>query len=217
MKTVVVAGGEADDADLGHLADADLVVAADGGAAWLEAVGRTPDLLVGDLDSAPPPLVQRLAAAGVPIERHPAAKDATDAELAVGRAVEKGADVVVVIGALGGDRLDHAVANLLLPLGEAAGRAEVRIVRGGTLVRAVRAGTTLDLEAGIGAIVSLLPIGGDAHGVVTRGLRFPLAHESLPMGGSRGVSNVVDAAEASVSLVTGSLLVIETIAEGEVR
>jgi thiamine pyrophosphokinase len=61
--------------------------------------------------------------------------------------------------------------------------------------------------------VSLLPVGGDALGVRTDGLLFPLAGEALRFGRSRGVSNEVAAAPASVSLEDGVLLVIETAKE----
>ncbi|HEY7332024.1 MAG TPA: thiamine diphosphokinase, partial [Candidatus Limnocylindria bacterium] len=65
MHAVIVAGGDTDPADARHLAGADLVIAADGGAAFLEAIGRRPDVVVGDLDSIDAALAERLAAAGV--------------------------------------------------------------------------------------------------------------------------------------------------------
>jgi thiamine pyrophosphokinase len=83
VRAIVVAGGSCDPSDADLLTDADLVVAADGGASWLVTLLRMPDLLVGDLDSAPPALVEELEAAGVPIERHPVDKDASDLELAL--------------------------------------------------------------------------------------------------------------------------------------
>ena len=91
MLAVIVAAGDPDPSDTRWLADADLVIAADSGACWLEQIGVTPRLLVGDLDSVGEPLVERYAAAGVEIDRHPAAKDESDAELALERAVASGA------------------------------------------------------------------------------------------------------------------------------
>jgi Thiamin pyrophosphokinase, vitamin B1 binding domain. len=59
--------------------------------------------------------------------------------------------------------------------------------------------------------VTLLPIAGDAQAVRTVGLRFPLAGEPLMrLGRSRGLSNQIVAAPASVSLERGTLMVIET-------
>jgi len=213
-RAVVVAGGVPDPADAELLDGVDLVVAADAGAAWLESIGRRPDLLVGDLDSTDPELVARLERAGVPVERHPADKDESDAELAVRRALRDGCDEVTILGALGGRRLDHELANLLLLVDPDVAGATLRIVRGGTLVRAVRGPGRMDLESALHATVSLLPVIGDACGVRTMGLAFPLDGGTLRIGRSRGLSNVVASQPASVSLDDGVLLVVESAAEG---
>lgn len=216
MKAAVVVGGEADAADAHRLADAELVVAADGGATWLASIGVRPDVVIGDLDSIDPGLVARLEADGVSVVRHPLAKDATDAELAVDHAVSAGARRIVILGALAGQRLDHALANVLLLLRQAGPGAleDVRIVRGSVAVRAMRGGGRLALEGGPGSLVSLLALDGEASGVRTNGLRFALDGEALAMGSTRGISNVVTAAPASVSLERGALLVIEATTEG---
>jgi len=59
-----------------------------------------------------------------------------------------------------------------------------------------------------GAIVSLLPVHGGAVEVSTTGLAYPLDHESLPAGTSRGISNLGIGAPAAVSIGLGTLLVI---------
>jgi len=215
IRAVLVASGEADSADVRWLADADRVVAIDGGTAWLASVGRRPDLVVGDLDSADPALIAALEADGVPIERHSVAKDASDTELAVAGVLAAGADEVVILGALAGPRLDHQLANLMLLADPRLSVVrDLRIVRGGTLVRVLHAGASLALEGMAGDLVTLLPIGGNAVGVRTAGLRYPLDGETLSIGRSRGLSNVVVQPPASVSLKGGSLLVVETQQEG---
>jgi thiamine pyrophosphokinase len=217
IRAVLVASGEVDAADARWLADADRVVAIDGGTAWLASVGRRPDLVVGDLDSADPALIAALEADGVAIERHAVAKDASDTELALAGVLATGADEIVILGALAGPRLDHQLANLMLLADpQLLGLPDLRIVRGGTLVRALHAGASLALEGMPGDLVTLLPIGGDAMGVRTAGLRYPLDGETLSIGRSRGLSNVVVEPPASVSLEGGSLLVVETQQEGAV-
>ena len=210
LKAIVVAGGDAASGDDARLAGADLVVAADSGAAWLANLGVRPDVVIGDMDSIEPSLLASLQADGVTVERHAPDKDASDAELAVRRAVEAGIDEIVIVGALGGDRLDHELANLLLVADAAWRGARLRIVRGGTTVRAVHGGERLELEGGDGDLVTIVSVDGDAAGVRTRGLRYPLGGEALPLGRSRGLSNEVIGAPASVSLERGTLLVIET-------
>src|SRR4029079_3849084 len=92
----------------------DLVIAADGGARYAARLGITLDLWVGDGDSLGDEGIAELVAAGGAIERARADKDQTDLELAVDAALARGAKGLVIVGALGGERLDHALANVAL-------------------------------------------------------------------------------------------------------
>lgn len=217
MKVVVAASGELDPSDRTWLRGADLVIAADGGAASLDRLGLRPDLMVGDLDSVDATLVEHLAAAGTRIERHPVDKDASDTELAVEAAFEAGAHAVVILGAMGGRRLDHELANLLLLADPALAGRDLRAVRGGTVARAIHAGERLVLGAEPGNLVTLLPVGGDARGVTTEGLRWRLDEAVLRLGRSRGLSNEVIGEPASVRIDEGTLIVIETTLKGARR
>ncbi|MBA2266643.1 MAG: thiamine diphosphokinase [Chloroflexi bacterium] len=210
MKVVVVASGELEGSDVAWLEDADLVIAADGGAGSLDRLGRRPDLLVGDLDSVDALLVDRLGAGGTRVERHPIDKGASDTELAVAAAFDAGGTAVVLLGAMGGERLDHELANLLLLADAALAGRDLRAVRGGTCVRAVHPGERMVLGGSVGDLVTLLPVGGNAGGVTTGGLRWPLDAAKLEMGRSRGLSNEVISTPASVQISEGSLLVVET-------
>jgi thiamine pyrophosphokinase len=208
VKAVVVGDGEPGAFDVRHLADADLIVAADGGAGWLAAQGVTPHVVVGDLDSIEAGLLQVLEADGVTIERHPVDKAQSDAHLAVARAVASGAHQVIVLGALAGERLDHELSNVLMLTDPAWRSVDIRIVRDDTSVRAVSDGDRLMLNGASGDVVTLLAI-GDAEGVTTDGLFYPLAGETLRSGESRGLSNVIASVPASVRVGAGKLLVVE--------
>ncbi len=214
MRFTVVASGDLADGDERWL-DGATVIAADAGATSLDRLGRTPDRLVGDLDSISDELLARLAAAGVAIDRHAADKDASDTELALEAAIAAGATRIVVLGATGGRRLDHELANVLLLADPALGARDVRIVHGPTTVRVLRDGGRLELEGSAGDLVTLLPVGGDAIGVRIDGVRWPLADATLRLGRSRGLSNEVVEPRASVSLERGSLLVVEHRTTGE--
>jgi thiamine pyrophosphokinase len=214
MKVAVVASGELEASDARWLDDADLVIAADGGAGSLDTLGRAPDLLVGDLDSVEANLVERLTAAGTRVHRHPADKEASDTELAVEMAFELGATAVVVLGAVGGARLDHELANLLLLADPALAGRDLRAVHGGTQVRALHANGSLAISGSPGALLTLLPVGGDATGVATDGLRWTLEGATLRMGRSRGLSNEMTGSAASIRITGGTLLVVETAAGG---
>jgi thiamine pyrophosphokinase len=215
MKAVVVASGELAAGDAAWLDAAEMVIAADGGAGSLDRIGRRPDLLVGDLDSVDPLLVERLASGGTPVERHPADKEASDTELALAASLAAGATEVLLLGALGGHRLDHELANLLLLTDPALAGRDVRAVRGSASIRALGRGGRLELRGAPGDLVTLLPVGGDVTGITTAGLRWPLEGGTLAMGRSRGLSNEVERAPASVRITDGTLLVVETAMRGE--
>ena len=72
----------------------------------------------------------------------------------------------------------------------------------------VRAGQSVDVPGTVGDIVALLPLAGPARGITTRGLQYALAGEDLAFGRARGVSNVMTAPVASISVAAGLLLVI---------
>ncbi len=204
MRAVVVAHGEVDEADARHVRGADLVIAADGGSAHLARWGIRPHVVVGDLDSLPPDLP-----ANAHVERWPREKDESDTQLAVERAIASGADEVIVLGALGGPRADHAVANVLLLAIDGGSRGRIRIVRGPLSMRHAGAGETIALEGAVGDLVTLLAVAGDATDIYTEGLRYALSGETLYLGSSRGLSNEITEAGATVSVGSGSLLVIE--------
>jgi thiamine pyrophosphokinase len=209
MRAVVVAHGDVLPADRGVIKDGDFIVAADGGAFALERWRVLPHLVVGDMDSIGQPGVERLARQGIAVEKHPAAKDESDLELAVARAIAAGAKEIVLLGALGGERLDHEAANLLLLADPGYDGVRLEARRGALRVRALRGGGTLTIEKPEGTLVTLLPVGGDAAGVRTHGLRYSLAGETLRLGRSRGLSNEITSSPAHLSLEKGSLLVFE--------
>lgn len=185
------------------------VVAADGGARHAVVLGRPLDLWVGDGDSLGEDGIAELAAAGIPIRRLAVDKDESDTELALLAAIEAGARRVTILGALGGARFDHGLANVWLLADPRLAGCDVRIVDAASRIRLVGPGRH-DLGGRIGDLISLMPFGGDVGRVTSIGLRYPLRAEPLPLGPSRGLSNVRDAGDASIELESGRLLVAET-------
>jgi len=186
----------------------DLVIAADGGARHAAGLGRAIDLWVGDGDSLGAAGVEALRAAGIPIELSPVDKDESDTELAILAAAAGGAHRVTILGALGGNRVDHALANVWLLAHPALGDRVACLVDDRARIRLVPAGRH-DLGGRIGDVVSLFAFGGDAEGLTTDGLRYPLADEPLRSGWTRGLSNVREAADASLVVGAGQVLVVE--------
>lgn len=220
-RAIVLADGDVasrdalDEAWPGWSAGVDLVVAADGGARNAARLGLTVDHWVGDGDSLPAADLAELRAIGTRVELAERDKDQSDTELALAAAVASGAREIVVLGAFGGRRLDHALANISLLGSPALAELDAVLLAGDARVRLVvapgKGGAPVDVALGgrPGGIVSLLPYGGDVRGVTTTGLRYPLDDEPLLLGSARGLSNVRDADDASVVVRNGKLLVVE--------
>jgi len=206
MTVVVFAGGPQPlRRVLAAIPEGATVVAADRGVDHALALGLRVDVAVGDFDSISPAGMAELERSGARVERHPAAKDASDLELALDRALTFRPERVLLVGGAGG-RLDHLLSELLLLAAEAyagvrldaqLGRAAVHVVRGERL-----------LVGRVGELVSLFALQGVASGVVTEGLVYPLRGEALTPGSSRGLSNVFAAREARVSVQSGVVLAV---------
>jgi thiamine pyrophosphokinase len=120
------------------------------------------------------------------------------------------------LGALGGPRMDHALANVWLLAHPGLVGVEVILLDARSRVALVSAPGADDepvrrlLPGPAGAVVSLLPLGGDVSGITTVGLRYPLRDEPLVTGPTRGLSNLRVARDAAVTVRRGRLLVVES-------
>lgn len=163
------------------------IIAADAGMRHADALGVVPELWVGDFDSIPPDLPPHLA--GVERQQYPAAKNLTDGELAVEAARERGATRLVLAGAFGGPRADHAFLHLTLSMRLAESGMPVLLTSG------AQEGTPLPLgefrfEYEAGTIFSVIAF-DDLAGLTLTGVRWPLDRFFMPFGSSRTISNEV--------------------------
>lgn len=208
MHVVIFAGGtvRAGQAVTAALAQASMVIAADSGAATALEYGYIPDLIVGDFDSLSEEDYACIAPASR-VVRAPAEKDETDTELAVRQALEHGASEITLLGALGGMRFEHTVANLLL-LADVP--VPIRIIDGPTTCWLLRGPACSRIAGRKDDLLSLFPLTADATGISTHGLYYALHNATLHFGSPRGISNVLTQDEAEISLGNGLLLLIHT-------
>jgi thiamine pyrophosphokinase len=228
---IVIGGGGIDPGVVARLPADRMVIAADSGLDHAMALGLDVDLLVGDLDSVSEPALAEVGARGTPVERHRPDKDATDTELALAAAVERGYTRLIGVGGPHPDdrRLDHELGVLLAFASAALADREVELWWGPAHVVVLHGPGTAAIDAPPGTIVSLLPVHGAATGITTTGLRYPLRAEPLTPGSGRGISNEVAAAPSAstasagstpspsptaVHLEAGTLLVIQPLALG---
>ena len=186
----------------------DLIIAADGGADHCRLLNITPHILIGDLDSVAPALVEQYINAGVEIIRHPARKDATDLELALDLAMARRADEIVLFGVLGG-RWDMSLSNVMLAASDKYRHMNISLLNMQCRMHIVHGGTTLHLEGYTGQITSLIAISTDVQGITLKEFKYPLKNATLPFGSSRGVSNLLRTDKGLITLKSGTLLCVQ--------
>ena len=209
MKKCVIVGG-ADIRDYGRirelLTEEMVFIFCDSGLRHMEALGRKPDLIVGDFDSPENPHMD------VETIVLPHVKDDTDTVFAVKEALRRGFEEFLLIGVVGG-RLDHTLGNVaILLMLDSAGK------------KAVIADDYSDMEivSRERALIpdrysyfSLLNITGTAKGVTIRNALYPLSDAEITCEYPIGVSNeVLPGKTAEVTVKEGRLLIIKVLKEG---
>ncbi len=209
MNSVIFCGGDIEDYESikKYVQDAQLTFCVDSGARHCRKLQIIPDYLIGDFDSINEEDFTSLVEAGASVMRFPSEKDMTDSELAIEIAYEKGCRRIILLGAIG-SRIDHMLSNLFLLKKLADLNVEGIIINENNEIRLIN--DYIELKSEKDTFLSLLPVGGNAVGVTTRGLYYPLTDATLEVGSSWGISNRFTADSASVSVKKGYLLVIKS-------
>lgn len=161
------------------------VIAADSGMRHAATLGIVPELWVGDFDSVPNNLSAELAT--VERELFPADKNDTDGELAVSAAQARGATSLILVGAFGGPRADHAFLHLTLAMRLAEAGARVTLTSGEQEGIPLLVGDArFDYEPE--TVFSVIAF-DDLVDLTLEGVRWPLDRFFIPFGSSRTISN----------------------------
>ncbi len=181
------------------IGEEDYIIAADGGLQHTNAIGITPNAILGDFDS--------LGYTPENATVFPVEKDDTDAMLAVRQALSMGFREIHLYGALDGPRLDHTIANLQTLQFLADHGATGYLIGCDYMATVVKNGSISFPESATG-ILSVFCMGQDAQGVTLSGLKYDLTEGTLTPGFPLGVSNHFTGKTATVSVKNGSLLVL---------
>jgi thiamine pyrophosphokinase len=208
MIVLILANGELEKSPtLLQLAkDADLVIAADGGARHCKVLERLPDTLIGDLDSIPQELLKEFETRDIEILQHPVRKNATDLELALDHAIKRGATQIYFAGMLGG-RWDMSLSNIFLLAQDKYEKIRLSILSNDCFLHILHPGKH-SYTTKIGQRVSLIPLKGDGQNITLTGFEYPLDQYTIPFGSSRGLSNVTSSTTVHIQHTNGVLLIL---------
>ena len=192
-----------------YLQPGDFIVACDAGYRNAAALGVRPDLIVGDFDSAPQPRTE-----GDTIVL-PHVKDDTDTQYAARWLAEHGFEEVVMLGALGGPRVEHMLANLSTGLFLSLHGVRTILADSRSEMHYLLPGRPLELPRRDWMYLSLFALGAPLTGVFERGVYYPLENATLTeLDYPLGTSNEFTEPVARLQCGGGHGLVVLTRADG---
>ena len=205
MKRCVIIGAVEIDFPVSHLIkETDYVICADKG--WQNALKRgiKPDMIVGDFDSSPYP-----ETADVSVTVLPVVKDDTDTFHIARYVVENGYTDVLMLGLIGGKRIEHTIANIQTLVYFADNRINATAMDRFSTLMVIKDGTVVlpDMRE---KFFSLFSMGDRAEGVTIKGAKYPLADYTVTNSFPIGVSNEFSGETVEISVKNGSLLLIVT-------
>ncbi|HIZ77612.1 MAG TPA: thiamine diphosphokinase [Firmicutes bacterium] len=181
----------------------DFIIAVDGGANHCHRMGITPNLMLGDFDSIDKSTMESFAE--VPRITVPAEKDFTDIILGIEEAKKRNYKDILILGALGGKRIDMEISNLLLL---SRYREFIEIADDVSSVRCVRAGESIEVSHRQDQYLSIIPLSPLVKTGKSYGLKYPLEGLEFSFGTTCGISNEIISETAELTILEGEILLI---------
>jgi len=183
--------------------NSDMIICADGGLNAADDFGIEPDIVIGDMDSVRPELLEETEEKK--IIRHPMEKDLTDGRLAVQEAVRRGCGEVIISLAVS-EETDHTLANIQM-LASLPEGVKGCILERNLRIEMIKGAGILHIEGHRGDRVSLLPLSELVEGINLNGLKYGMKEGRFSIGGMNGISNEMVEEEAEVRIKKGMLAV----------
>ncbi|QGU95247.1 thiamine diphosphokinase [Clostridium bovifaecis] len=207
MKAVIVSGGTPPSYELikQELQDSSCLICADSGANCLYKYNISPDIIVGDLDSIHEDALNCFRNKNTNILKYPREKDCTDTEIALDKAIELGANEIVLLGSTG-SRIDHLLGNIGMLLKCLKLDVSATIKDEHNSIRVIN--KPIKVKGNIGNTFSLISYYEDVENLSISGAKYPLNNHYLEVGSALGISNEFLEKEVNITFTKGVLMVI---------
>lgn len=195
----IIGAGENYELDFTPTSD-DFIIAADAGLRYLEQCGITADLVIGDFDS-----LNGIPAHPNTKELNPE-KDDTDMFAAVREGIKSGYSVFHIYCGMGG-RIDHTIANIQILAYLSQNDMQGFLFGKDSVITAIT-NQKIAFEKIPSGYISVFSCTEKSEGVNLQGLKYELDNAVLTNTFPLGVSNEFIEKESSISVGTGTLLIV---------
>ena len=206
MKGLIISSGTITDYDRLKLVieKNDFIICADGGMNHIMKIDKSPDLVIGDLDSITKTALNFIDKNKIPIKKFPTIKDDTDTGIAVEYLIENGFKEITLMGVTG-TRQDHTMANILLLNHLHEKKVKGKIIDDNNIIYLID--EYLELEPISESFVSVIPITEKGIEVSLSGFFYNLDKINIKFGSTHGVSNKIVEEKGIIRIHKGKALV----------
>ena len=178
----------------------DLVIAADGGLAYLQAQGITADITIGDFDSlAQKPMQPNVITLS-------SQKDDTDMSAAIREGIKRGHKTFQIYCGTGG-RVEHTIANIQMLGYLSQNKMRGYLIDRNTIMTAVT-NSSISFANSHRGYISIFSFSEKSTGVCLKGLKYKLEDAIMTNTYPIGVSNEFIGVESTVFVSEGTLIIV---------
>lgn len=207
MRAIVVSGGEAPSKELllKYIKEDDYIIGVDKGCNVLYEYNITPNVILGDFDSADNKYIEYFISNGIERFRFPKEKDYTDTHLGYLKAKEEGADEILFFGATG-NRIDHTLGNYGILLMALKDNIYTEIIDNNNRVFLINKKTTFKGEKG--EIISFHAMSDVVKNINIVGAKYELESYNMTLLEPRAICNEFLDNDITISFDDGIIMVI---------
>lgn len=209
MKILIVSGGKAPSEEilLKEVKDAEFIIGADKGCEVLYKYEITPDVILGDFDSADMKIINAIEKKAKKKIKFKKEKDYTDTEIAFNLALENNPDEIVLLGATG-TRYDHSLSNIGLLKKALSKGVNARIIDDNNLM--FLTDKNISLKGKPGDTISFHAYSEEVRNFSIKNSKYDLNNHLLKLGDGLTTSNEFLGDYIYISFDTGIILVLYT-------
>jgi thiamine pyrophosphokinase len=179
----------------------DFIIACDGGLDILDAIGKKPDIIMGDLDSVNPAILEKYA--HIETIKYPREKDLTDSEITLKKALSYEPEEIFLFAVIG-RYFDHSLANIFNLFRNYSSKSKIKIITFNSEIFAVN--KNYSFENLKGRRISFLPF-GNISGLKMKGFKYQFETDQISLL-DYSVSNVISENYAEININSGMLACI---------